>query len=454
VAYVIERVNRLGKSRFMAMYWAEDGQARSAGTFDNRERAEEVAAATELHARLKLAETSPADRATITLTEFSAKFLLEHAVEPNTKETYAQLLRCHVLPYMGGRRVAEVSRETMHRLLTVVLPEAEVSKSVILNVRTCLSALMQMAWDHGYRQDNPLRGIKLKRGPRKSIIVASSEQFGRVYKALPHDPAKVFARLGVATGARYCELISFVPEDFDFDRCMVSINKSTVEVSSEFHPQGYRFLTRAYTKNGEHRRFKIDKGAAEMVRQHIIDNGIGSGELIFPVRLFATRKVSNRLDLTEAEIEDLGFTEPLPSGKTYRHGTLGAYVTAKCRCEPCKAWSADYGRSGKRRRTGRGERQWSAGMRRDPTEYMSKHTWRRIWSAAVTEAGLQFAYTPYQVRHTDASWLIDKGVDIERVKDRLGHGDLTTTTRYVKILDEEDPAAADVMDAIMETIAA
>jgi hypothetical protein len=33
-------------------------------------------------------------------------------------------------------------------------------------------------------------------------------------------------------------------------------------------------------------------------------------------------------------------------------------------------------------------------------------------------------------------------------------GDCISTTRYVKILDEEDPAAADVMDAIMGTIAA
>ena len=57
--------------------------------------------------------------------------------------------------------------------------------------------------------------------------------------------------------------------------------------------------------------------------------------------------------------------------------------------------------------------------------------------------------TPYQVRHTHASWLIDKGVDLERVRNRLGHGDLTTTTRYVKILDEEDSTAADAIATIL-----
>ena len=60
---------------------------------------------------------------------------------------------------------------------------------------------------------------------------------------------------------------------------------------------------------------------------------------------------------------------------------------------------------------------------------------------------------PYQVRHTHASWLIDKGVDIEKVRHRLGYGDLTTTTRYVKILDEEDSTAADVMSDLLDELA-
>lgn len=79
--------------------------------------------------------------------------------------------------------------------------------------------------------------------------------------------------------------------------------------------------------------------------------------------------------------------------------------------------------------------------------------WRRIWNAAVDAAGLSFPYTPYQVRHTHASWLIDQGVDLARVQYRLGRGDLQATTRYVKILDEGDPKAAEVMSAILGEVA-
>lgn len=449
MAYTFERLGKGGIARYTAMYKAEDGRWKSAGTYDSEQRAQEVGEDQERHARLRLAETSPADRATITVRDFGAKFLREHAVEPNSKMTYAQLLGSHVHPFIGERRVAEISRETIHRLLTVLLPEEGASQSTVINVRTCLSALMQMAWDHGYRDDNPVKGIRLKHPPSGPIVVATVAQFQRVHEALPHPAAKVFARLGVSTGARYCELISFVPEDFDFDRRMLTVSKSTVEVTADFHPEGFRFLTRQYTKNGEHRRMRIDAEVAAMVQEHIAANGIGPGELIFPVRLFVSRMVATRRErLSDEELVALG-SITAANGKEYAHGTLGGYVTAKCRCGGCMQWSADYGRSRKRKKTGRVEREWSAGWRRDPTEYMGKHTWYRNWNAAVEAAHLPFRYTPYQVRHTHASWLIDQGVDLERVRHRLGHGDLTTTTRYVKVLDEEDSMAADVMDALL-----
>ena len=110
--------------------------------------------------------------------------------------------------------------------------------------------MLQMAWDNGYRKDNPVRGIKLKGVPAKPIIVATEDQFIRVYNALPPQPARVLARLGVSSGARLCELISFIPEDFDFAADMLAVRRSTVEVTAKYHPTGDRFLTREYTKNG------------------------------------------------------------------------------------------------------------------------------------------------------------------------------------------------------------
>ena len=41
--------------------------------------------------------------------------------------------------------------------------------------------------------------------------------------------------------------------------------------------------------------------------------------------------------------------------------------------------------------------------------------------------------TMYDLRHTYASWLIQKGVGIYTIKDLLGHGDIESTMRYAHL---------------------
>jgi integrase len=103
--------------------------------------------------------------------------------------------------------------------------------------------------------------------------VATKDQFLRVYKALPHQSAKVLARLGVSSGARLCELISFIPEDFDFAADMLAVRRSTVEVTAKYHPTGDRFLTGEYTKNGEHAR-RVRDGSMPVQGVQAVERGL------------------------------------------------------------------------------------------------------------------------------------------------------------------------------------
>lgn len=225
-----------------------------------------------------------------------------------------------------------------------------------------------------------------------------------------------------------------------------------MEVTAKYHPTGDRFLTREYTKNGEHRRFKVDHAVSEMVREHTALHGIGPGQVIFPVRLFASTEAAGRDRLTQEQIDALGFTDELPNGRRYKHGRLGGYVTAKCRRRGCKQWSSDYARP-----QAPPDRTVGAGVVTRLAERPDRVPGRGCVAADLERGrrrrGASVPYTPYQVRHTHASWLIDQGVDLARVQYRLGHGDLQATTRYVEILDQEDPKAADVISAILGDVA-
>jgi hypothetical protein len=77
------------------------------------------------------------------------------------------------------------------------------------------------------------------------------------------------------------------------------------------------------------------------------------------------------------------------------------------------------------------------------------NTWFRshVWDPAVEVAELGFRVTPHGLRHAHASWLLAGGADLQVVKERLGHGSIATTGKYLHALPGADQAALEALDA-------
>jgi hypothetical protein len=401
VAYVIERESRSG-ARYVGIYRTADGKYKSAGTYDSHERAYEVVEDEERHARGFLDETSPSDKAQMTISEFcEQRFLPYHAITPSTRQEYGYTAKNHIVPYIGHLRISKVNRETFFNLLVKVLPSEEASQVTVRATRVVLSAMCQMAFDEGYRNNNPIRGIRLKQAPTKPVLVASHDQWPRLEEALTYPPAKLYARLNITTWARRCEMIGFRACDFEFGQQMLNVTRSTVFVNAAYHPSGKAgWFTKPNPKNGDWRRFAISKQMCVTIQEHIEEYGLGPEDLLFPQWMFAYVRSSPVL---VADDEDL---PPLVSnsGAVYEHGTKGARYSMNCHCAKCKAYAADYQRQ-----------------------------WRRQRSARR------------------ASWAIDKGVDLQKVRQRAGHGSLEVTSRNAAILDERDTSLADALEEIFDS---
>ena len=348
MAYVIERVSRSG-TRYVGVYRAANGKYKSAGTYDSHERAYEVADEKECHARGFLDETSPADKATMTISEFcEQRFLRYHAVSPGTRQEYGYLAKNHIVPYIGHLRISEVNRETFFNLLVNVLPAEEASQITIRATRKVLSAMCQMAFDEGYRNNNPIRSIRLKQAPTKPVLVASHDQWRRLEEAMPYTPARLYARLNVTTWARRCEMIGFRPCDFDFGQQMLNVTRSTVYVNAKYHPSGKAgWFTKPNPKNGDWRRFAISKQMCQAVQEHIEEYGLGANDLLFPQWMFAYWRSS------PIPADDDEHLPPLVSkaGTVYEHGTKGARYSMNCHCGKCRAYAADYQRQWRRQQS-------------------------------------------------------------------------------------------------------
>lgn len=70
---------------------------------------------------------------------------------------------------------------------------------------------------------------------------------------------------------------------------------------------------------------------------------------------------------------------------------------------------------------------------------ISRNTYRtRVWLPAVQASGVNFSVRVYDLRHAHASWLLAGGADPKGVMERMGHGQIQTTQKYLHTLPKTD----------------
>ena len=200
-----ERRERKKGVRYRGVYKAADGRYRSAGTFSTEKQALAVADEAERHAAEVAGGAAggldPATRATRTIREYAPAFLRHHQVEGNTKDTYADTLRLHVIPFLGGCRLAETDR-TVARNYIAALQEEGRSANTIRQAKVVLGAMFGMAVADGYLDYNPFHDVKIPKVPgRRAIKIATPEQYLRVRACFRPSPLRSSRRCWCPAGS-------------------------------------------------------------------------------------------------------------------------------------------------------------------------------------------------------------------------------------------------------------
>ena len=210
----------------------------------------------------------------------------------------------------------------------------------------------------------------------------------------------------------------------------------------KFHPTGGRLLVKEYPKDKEYRRLKLSMQLAGKLSTHIQGDSLGAGDLIFPM----PQQDSPRR----------------PAARRARPGELGLHQAQRRRAPvpPRNHERVQRGRvpvpalQGRRR-----DLPGSAALSRkdaprrprtvDTDGHISRDWFRQnVWRPALQRAGLIFPVRAHDLRHAHASWLLAGGADLQTVKDRLGHGSIATTEKYLHTLPDADETAVEAFSRI------
>jgi integrase len=282
---------------------------------------------------------------------------------------------------------------------------------------------------------HPGKGLKTPPVVARERKIVTVRQFDRIHAALGDETMRLLVETDIETGLRWGELTELRPGDLNLKERTITVSRVVVHLRAKGRSADERFVVKEYTKDRQHRRVTITAELAAKLAAYITGRGLADGDLLFqqPQREAPGCRIPEVLP----DPATLGLTEPNANGRRYRHGTTTGYGAGRCRCRYCRDAIAHY--RAQRRKAGRDA---PRKPRRVEGDGHISNDWFRtsLWAKALTAADLGFHVTPHGLRHAHASWLLAGGADLQVVKERLGHGSIRTTERYLHRL----PSKADI----------
>lgn len=408
-------VRQIG-DRFMGEYEAGlPGQLRrrrSAGMHDSYEDA--LSAAMGMRAKVLAGDPLTDFDADTTVDEFAPYFLRTALIGERTRADYTGTYDLYIRPYFTGVPFSQLERPRKFREWRADLTAAKVPDPTIRKAKVILSSLITAATEEGCLHVNHVRALKVRKGQRKTIDIIDLDEFDQLWHALGIEARRLFLELAIEIGPRPGELYALSPEQLDRERCLVTIDRAVTVPGKKWSLSGDRFDIKRYPKDGTDRTVVIAPDLMERLWSLIEQHGIGVDHIVFnPTTMGVRRATVAPADVTPGEM----FV-----GKTYRHGTNTGYTVGKCREDCCRA---AHSAAARRVRASKPKEQRAAQV-----DILAPETWRSIFSRALDEAGITLDVTPRHMRHTHASWRLDRGENLLDVMEDMGHSDSSVTKHY------------------------
>lgn len=264
MAYVLQR-----GARFTG-YYRRNGRRLSAGTFESKREAFKNAL---------LAEDSDVrDPIEMRLDDYITQWLPKADCMPITRKGYESVLRKHVLPLIGAKKISQITRGVVRGVLAD-LTASGVGAATVGQCKAALGAAFRPLVESEQVATNPTHGIKVRRNTKAITHVLEEGEFQRILLGLT-APARTFASFLVVSGCRFGEATALTPADINFATGEVYVQRRVSEVGKARN-NGQRFIVVDATKSGYKRSFVVPKGMLDELKHHIEQHRLEPNDLLF-----------------------------------------------------------------------------------------------------------------------------------------------------------------------------
>jgi integrase len=168
----------------------------------------------------------------ITIQTFAEHWLdTELHLKPKTREVYGGALRAHILPALGDRTLAGVTKAVAKKFVSDMVAAGKGKPTVAMVVRVA-HRLFQVAVEEGRLAVNPWTGVKVPRLDSHEPRFLTGDEIRAIAGEVP-DPYRTLVLLLGFGGLRIGEAAALKVRAIDFDRNTLRISEAATEVNGK-----------------------------------------------------------------------------------------------------------------------------------------------------------------------------------------------------------------------------
>jgi integrase len=204
-----------------------------------------------------------------TLAEWVTAWLPAHLAGVATTAKYESMLRTHILPVFGDRRLDAITRNDV-KAFARTLPD-DLSPVTVRSIVTVLGLVLREAIDEHYLVFDPTARLRLRDGPGEPRPVATPAHVRRLAGRMPNLHDRLLVITAAYTGMRFGELAGLSRAHVHLDRAVIHVAADT---GALHEVAGQRWLgppkTKAAVRDIRLPPFLVD-GLERLLRAHPYD---------------------------------------------------------------------------------------------------------------------------------------------------------------------------------------